>query len=125
MHGCDTDIESRRTNINALEFQMAKLCERSNNYKVKKGGLQDERKSLWSRENELTAEIDKLRAEVEKTEKSLDHAIPGVPCGVSEALHLSLRVRKNLDFSLGVFTTIFNMQKLLVQKKLQARYLQK
>ncbi|RHN57411.1 hypothetical protein MtrunA17_Chr5g0440091 [Medicago truncatula] len=80
MHGCDMDIESRRTNINALEFQMAKLCERSN-------------KSLWSRENELTAEIDKLRAEVEKTEKSLDHAIPGVPCGVSEALHLSLRVR--------------------------------
>ncbi|KHN21415.1 Putative sugar phosphate/phosphate translocator [Glycine soja] len=35
-------------------------------------------KSLWGKENELTAEIDKLRAEVEKAEKSLDHAIPGV-----------------------------------------------
>jgi hypothetical protein len=35
-------------------------------------------RSLWNQENELTAEIDKLRAEVEKAEKSLDHAIPGV-----------------------------------------------
>ena len=35
-------------------------------------------RSLWGKENELTAEIDKLRAEVEKAEKSLDHAIPGV-----------------------------------------------
>ncbi|KHN21872.1 hypothetical protein glysoja_008784 [Glycine soja] len=34
-------------------------------------------RSLWGKENELTAEIDKLRAEVEKAEKSLDHAIPG------------------------------------------------
>ena len=35
-------------------------------------------RSLWGKENKLTAEIDKLRAEVEKAEKSLDHAIPGV-----------------------------------------------
>ena len=35
-------------------------------------------RSLWTKENEITAEIDKLRAEVEKAEKNLDHAIPGV-----------------------------------------------
>jgi hypothetical protein len=35
-------------------------------------------RSLWSREKELTAEIDKLRAEVEKAEKSLNDTIPGV-----------------------------------------------
>lgn len=35
-------------------------------------------RSLWSKENGLTSEIDKLKAEVEKAEKSLDHAIPGV-----------------------------------------------
>ena len=35
-------------------------------------------RSLWGKENELTAEIDKLRAEVEKAKRSLDHAIPGV-----------------------------------------------
>ena len=35
-------------------------------------------RSLWARENGLSSEIDKLKAEVEKAEKSLDHAIPGV-----------------------------------------------
>jgi structural maintenance of chromosome 3 (chondroitin sulfate proteoglycan 6) len=35
-------------------------------------------RSLWSRENELTTEIDKWKVEVEKAERSLDHAIPGV-----------------------------------------------
>ncbi|KAK7389419.1 hypothetical protein VNO78_24445 [Psophocarpus tetragonolobus] len=33
--------------------------------------------SLWGKENELTAEMHKLGAEVEKTEKSPDHAIHG------------------------------------------------
>lgn len=35
-------------------------------------------RSLWGKESALIAEIDKLRAEVEKAEKSLDHATPGV-----------------------------------------------
>lgn len=35
-------------------------------------------RSLWGKETELSAEIDKLRTEVEKAEKSLDHATPGV-----------------------------------------------
>lgn len=30
------------------------------------------------KESELCAEMDKLKAEVEKAEKSLDHATPGV-----------------------------------------------
>ncbi|CAB4283123.1 unnamed protein product [Prunus armeniaca] len=33
--------------------------------------------SLWRNETELSAEIEKLRTEVEKAEKSLDHATPG------------------------------------------------
>jgi structural maintenance of chromosome 3 (chondroitin sulfate proteoglycan 6) len=33
---------------------------------------------LWKKESELSAEIDKLRTEVDKAEKSLDHATPGV-----------------------------------------------
>lgn len=35
-------------------------------------------RSLWRKETELSAEIEKLRTEVEKAEKSLDHATPGV-----------------------------------------------
>ncbi|CAJ2653742.1 unnamed protein product [Trifolium pratense] len=77
MHGCDENINSRRTNITTLESQIAKSREGFNDYKVERDKLHDKRKSLWNQENELTAEIDKLRAEVEKAEKSLDHAIPG------------------------------------------------
>lgn len=35
-------------------------------------------RSLWKKESELTAEIDRLKADVVKAEKSLDHATPGV-----------------------------------------------
>ncbi|XP_045830269.1 structural maintenance of chromosomes protein 3-like [Trifolium pratense] len=77
MHGCDENINSRRTNITTLESQIARSREGFNDYKVERDKLHDKRKSLWNQENELTAEIDKLRAEVEKAEKSLDHAIPG------------------------------------------------
>lgn len=35
-------------------------------------------RSLWGKESELSAEIDKLKTEVVKAEKSLDHATPGV-----------------------------------------------
>ncbi|KAK8641312.1 hypothetical protein V6N13_010725 [Hibiscus sabdariffa] len=34
-------------------------------------------RSLWEKESKLSAEIDKLKTEVEKAEKSLDHATPG------------------------------------------------
>jgi hypothetical protein len=44
MHGCDTDIDSRRTKINTLEFQTAKSREGLNNNIVKRNGLLDERK---------------------------------------------------------------------------------
>lgn len=35
-------------------------------------------RSLWGRESELSAEIERLKSEVVKAEKSLDHATPGV-----------------------------------------------
>ena len=35
-------------------------------------------RSLWGKESELSAEIDKLKTEAIKAEKSLDHATPGV-----------------------------------------------
>lgn len=42
-------------------------------------------RSLWGRETELTAEIERLKSEVVKAEKSLDHATPGV--SVTRAQH--------------------------------------
>lgn len=35
-------------------------------------------RSLWSEEANLSAEIDKLKSELIKAQKSLDHATPGV-----------------------------------------------
>ncbi|XP_057441576.1 structural maintenance of chromosomes protein 3-like [Lotus japonicus] len=77
LHNNDEDIKSRKADITTLESLITQSRDGFNHYKVARDKLHDERKSLWSKENELTAEIDKLRAEVEKAEKSLDHAIPG------------------------------------------------
>lgn len=35
-------------------------------------------RSLWDKESELSTQIDKWKAEVDKAEKNLDHATPGV-----------------------------------------------
>lgn len=35
-------------------------------------------RSLWGKESELSGEIDRLKTEVVKAEKNLDHATPGV-----------------------------------------------
>ncbi|XP_020210832.1 structural maintenance of chromosomes protein 3-like [Cajanus cajan] len=78
LRDCDENINRRKSDITALETLIAQSREGLNHYKVERDKLHDERKSLWGKENELTSEIDKLRAEVEKAEKSLDHAIPGV-----------------------------------------------
>ncbi|KAJ4724659.1 Structural maintenance of chromosomes protein [Melia azedarach] len=73
----DAYIESRKSDITTLESLIFQSREGFNNHKTERDRLQDERKSLWVKENELCAEIDKLKAEVEKAEKSLDHATPG------------------------------------------------
>ncbi|OIW16249.1 hypothetical protein TanjilG_18964 [Lupinus angustifolius] len=77
LHECDECIMSRRSEITTLESLITKSREGFNHHKEQRDNLHDERKSLWAKENQLTAEIDKLRAEKEKAEKSLDHAIPG------------------------------------------------
>ena len=35
-------------------------------------------RKLWKKENDTTSEIEKLKAEIMKAEKNLDHAAPGV-----------------------------------------------
>ncbi|KAK3205528.1 hypothetical protein Dsin_019574 [Dipteronia sinensis] len=73
----DGYIESHRSEIATLESLISESREGFNNLKAQRDKLQDERKSLWGKESELCVEIDKLKAEVEKAEKSLDHATPG------------------------------------------------
>ncbi|XP_061338165.1 structural maintenance of chromosomes protein 3 isoform X2 [Gastrolobium bilobum] len=77
LHDCDEYIKGRKSDITTMESLIAQSREGFNHHKVQRDKLHDERKSLWGKENELLAEIDKLKTEVEKAEKSLDHSIPG------------------------------------------------
>ncbi|GFP97186.1 structural maintenance of chromosomes protein 3 [Phtheirospermum japonicum] len=73
----DAYIKGRKDEAAELESLISGYRQGYNQYKVERDKLHDERKSLWARESELTAEIDRLKSEVAKAEKSLDHATPG------------------------------------------------
>nr|POE68624.1 structural maintenance of chromosomes protein 3 [Quercus suber] len=73
----DAYIESRRTEIATLESHISQSREGFSHHKTERDKLQNERKYLWSKESALSSDINKLRIEVEKAEKSLDHATPG------------------------------------------------
>ncbi|KAK7354274.1 hypothetical protein VNO80_19733 [Phaseolus coccineus] len=77
LQDCDEIINRRKSDITTLESLIAESFKGLNQFKLERDKLNLERKSLWTKENEIIAEIDKLRAEVEKAEKNLDHAIPG------------------------------------------------
>ncbi|GAB4824569.1 Structural maintenance of chromosomes protein 3 [Ancistrocladus abbreviatus] len=71
------DITSRRNEIAALEININQFNDKFLKYKAERDLLQDQRKALWGQESELSSEIEKLKSEVVKAEKSLDHATPG------------------------------------------------
>ncbi|KAM1807381.1 hypothetical protein ACFX11_030402 [Malus domestica] len=73
----DVYVESRRTEIATIESLISQSHDGFGHHKTQRDKMQDERKSLWRKETELSTEIEKLRTEVEKAEKSLDHATPG------------------------------------------------
>ncbi|KAK3408344.1 structural maintenance of chromosomes protein 3 [Eucalyptus grandis] len=73
----DVYIENRKTEIARLESLISQTSGRLRDYKTQRNKLQDERKSLWDKESELSTQIDKWKVEVDKAEKNLDHATPG------------------------------------------------
>ncbi|KAI5020712.1 hypothetical protein ZWY2020_045600 [Hordeum vulgare] len=70
-------IESRRSESSKLESALADKQKHHNDFTKQKNALQDERKSFWKEENSVTAEIDRLKEDLVKAQKSLDHATPG------------------------------------------------
>nr|POF03097.1 transcription initiation factor tfiid subunit 4b [Quercus suber] len=72
----DAYIESRRTEIATLESHISQSREGFSHHKTERDKLQNEQKYLWSTESALSSDINNLRIEVEKAEKSLDHATP-------------------------------------------------
>ncbi|KAJ9162663.1 hypothetical protein P3X46_022419 [Hevea brasiliensis] len=101
----DAYIENRKAEIASLESLVSESREGFNNHKAQRDKLQDERKSLWGKESALIAEIDKLRAEVEKAEKSLDHATPG---DVRRGLNSIRRICRDYKIN-GVFGPIIEL----------------
>lgn len=73
----DAYIEERKAELGKLESHISKYREEFSGLKKQRDELQNTRKSLWGEENDLTTEIDKLKADLVKAEKSLDHATPG------------------------------------------------
>ncbi|XP_043703030.1 structural maintenance of chromosomes protein 3 [Telopea speciosissima] len=73
----DLSIEKRKTEARKIESNILKSREGFSSFKKQRDRLQDDRKSLWAKESELLTEIDTLKADVVKAEKSLDHATPG------------------------------------------------
>ncbi|RHN70833.1 putative structural maintenance of chromosomes protein [Medicago truncatula] len=105
IHGRDENIKSRRTNLTTLESHTAMLRKCSNDYKVKRDELHEERKSLWTQENELTAITDKGKVELEKAEKNLQRAIPG---GIRRGLNSVRKICKSHNIS-GVHGPIIEL----------------
>ncbi|XP_020593015.1 structural maintenance of chromosomes protein 3 [Phalaenopsis equestris] len=73
----DSYIEEQRAESKKLEFAISKIQEEFNRLRIQRDRLQDKRKLLWKTEGELSAEIDKLKSDLVKAKKSLDHATPG------------------------------------------------
>ncbi|KAG0461233.1 hypothetical protein HPP92_021530 [Vanilla planifolia] len=77
-HRIDTYIEERRAESKRQELGISKIQEEFNRLRIQRDELQEKRKSLWKVEGELSSEIDKLRSDLVKAKKSLEHATPGV-----------------------------------------------
>jgi structural maintenance of chromosome 3 (chondroitin sulfate proteoglycan 6) len=71
-------IESRKSESSKLESALAKKHNDYNDLRKQRDELQEERKSFWKEEADVTAEIDRLKDDLVKAQKSLDHATPGV-----------------------------------------------
>lgn len=73
----DDYIKGRKDEAAKLESLISGYRQGYNHYKLERDRLHDERKTLWARESEQSKEIERLKSEVLKAEKSLDHATPG------------------------------------------------
>ncbi|XP_074570435.1 structural maintenance of chromosomes protein 3 [Curcuma longa] len=88
----ETYIKKRKVESEKQELLITNLQDDSDHLCKQRDELQDLRKSLWSEEANLSAEIDKLKSELIKAQKSLDHATPGVSKLRDHLLKFELRL---------------------------------
>ncbi|KAI7725836.1 hypothetical protein M8C21_005391, partial [Ambrosia artemisiifolia] len=98
-------VKVREAEITALEAQISGYRMGFNRHKAKRDELHDKRKSLWGTESELNAEIERLKAEVVKAEKALDHATPG---DIRRGISCVRRICRDYNIS-GVYGSIIEL----------------
>ncbi|CAL9036907.1 unnamed protein product [Musa banksii] len=101
----DMYIRERKTEYEKQELLIAKGQKDSDHLRRQRDELQDTRKSLWNEEANLSAEIDKLKSELIKAQKSLDHATPG---DIRRGLNSVNRIIKDHNIR-GVFGPILEL----------------
>ncbi|KAL0370253.1 UNVERIFIED_CONTAM: Structural maintenance of chromosomes protein 3 [Sesamum angustifolium] len=102
----DAYLKNRKDEAAELESLISGYRQVYSQYKAERDKLHDERKVLWARENELSAEVERLKSEVVKAEKSLDHATPG---DIRRGLNSVKRICKEINLHEGVFGPIFEL----------------
>ncbi|XP_068651739.1 structural maintenance of chromosomes protein 3-like [Aristolochia californica] len=101
----EAHIEGRVTELQKLDSFMSDSLEDFSTLKIERDQLQDTRKSLWKRESELSSEIDRLRGELAKAQKSLDHATPGE---IRRGLNSVRKICKDYAYK-GVYGSIYEL----------------
>ncbi|KAG9144491.1 hypothetical protein Leryth_014516 [Lithospermum erythrorhizon] len=101
----DVYIKDRKEKASGLESYISLNRGGYNQYKTRRDELHEERKSLWQKESEISAEIERLKSEVVKAEKSLDHATPG---DIRRGLGSVRRICREYDIK-GVFGPLFEL----------------
>ncbi|XP_051120276.1 structural maintenance of chromosomes protein 3 isoform X3 [Andrographis paniculata] len=96
----DVHIQGRKDEVSELESRISGYRQSFNERKVERDNLQDERKALWGKESELSSEIEKLKSDVIRAEKSLDHATPG---DIRRGLNSVRRICKEINLTEGVY----------------------
>ncbi|KAH7436477.1 hypothetical protein KP509_05G021600 [Ceratopteris richardii] len=84
--------EARSKESQEQEFLMGKCHEELLALKTQRDELQESRKKLWKQETDAMNELEKLKADIMKAEKSLDHAAPG---DIRRGLNSVRRICKN------------------------------
>lgn len=105
MEAQEEHVQNRQKEINALEARISGYRKGFNQHKSKRDELHDKRKSLWATESEITAEIERLKTEVVKAEKALDHATPG---DIRRGISCVRRICREYNIS-GVFGSIIEL----------------
>ncbi|KAJ8644402.1 hypothetical protein MRB53_006150 [Persea americana] len=98
-------IKGRRLEFQRQEKLISQSLEDLNSSKKQRDEQQDIRKSLWKKESDLSGEIDRLKADVVKAEKSLDHATPG---DIRRGLNSVRRICRDHNIG-GVYGPIFEL----------------